>query len=190
MAMLALMMPPLTHVKAVPAMMPLSPADLRSTIGLGGRTGDTITVAEPEMAPLVARTVFVNVPANGPAVKRPELGLIDPPPATTDQTGAIGTILPDASRPTAANCWKALGSIVAGFGVTVIVASTGDATVTVTVAVPEIVPLVALTVLVNVPAVTPAVKTPVEASIVPPPLATDHTGVMTKALPPASVPVA
>src|ERR1044071_2817482 len=153
-AMLALMMPPLTHVKAVPAMMPSSPADLRSTIGLGGRTGDTITVADPEIAPLVALTVFVNVPANGPAVKRPVLALIDPPPATTDQTGAIGTMLPEASRPTAANCCVALGSMVAGFGVTVIVARTGEGTVTVTVAVPETVPLVALTVLVKVPAVT------------------------------------
>src|SRR4051812_35636482 len=88
MAMLALMMPPLTQVKAVPAMMPLSPALFRLTIGLGGRAGETMTVAVPDTAPLVALTVFVNVPANGPAVKRPVLALIDPPPATTDQTGA------------------------------------------------------------------------------------------------------
>src|ERR1051325_11106849 len=159
-----------------------------------------MTVAVPETAPLMAFTVFVNVPANGPAVKRPVDPLIVPPPATTDQTGAIGKTLPAASRPTAVNCCVALTSIAAGFGVTVIVVSPAPppppppppppVTVTVTVAVPDTLPLVAFTVPVNVPAVTPAVKTPVEALMVPPPLTTDQTGVMANASPAPSVPMA
>src|SRR3954467_949601 len=72
-AMLALMTPPITQVKAVPAMMPLRPADFRSTSGGVGGKAVTLTVALPKIAPLVALTVVVNVPENGPAVKRPVL---------------------------------------------------------------------------------------------------------------------
>src|SRR3954469_19063806 len=105
MAMLALMTPPMTQVNAVPAMMPLAAAVLRSTSG--GTTGGvtvTVTVAVPEIAPLVALTVLVKVPARIPAVNRPVLPLIVPPPLTTDQAGEIGTMVPLASRPTALNC--------------------------------------------------------------------------------------
>src|SRR5580765_8837023 len=81
----------------------------------------TITVANPEMPPLVALTVSVNVPATLPAVNRPELLLIDPPPDTMDQVGVIETRLPRASRPVAVNGWSApMGRV--GLGVTVIVA--------------------------------------------------------------------
>ena len=47
--------------------------------------------------------------------------------------------------------------------------------VTIAVAVPKMVPLVALTVLVNVPVTAPAVKRPVEALMVPPPAVTAYT---------------
>jgi hypothetical protein len=70
--------------------------------------------------------------------------------------------------------------IVAGFGVTVIVAS-GPA-VTMTVA-NDVTPLhVTDTVLVNVPAVVPAVKSPA-CVIVPPPATTDHVGVTLRTAP-------
>ena len=132
----------------------------------------TVTVAVPEIAPLVALTVLVNVPATAPAVKRPVAALMLPPPFTTDQTGEIGKMLPSPSRPTAVNCCVPLVWTEAGFGVTVMVASDrgkrGHGS-RFAVAKPETVPLVALTVLVNVPATAPAVKRPVLASMVPPP---------------------
>jgi hypothetical protein len=65
-----------------------------------------VTVAVPEMLPLVALTVLVNVPSVAPAVKRPVVLPMAPPLATTDQvaTGEIATTLPPASLPTAVNC--------------------------------------------------------------------------------------
>ena len=122
-----------------------------------------------------------------PAVKSPDVGLIEPPPATTDQLGTIGITLPLASLPTAVNCWVVLMTSETGFGVTVIVAS-GPAT-TMTVAVPDIPSLVALTVLLYVPGTVPAVKRP-DAPIVPPPAAMDHAGVTATAAPAKSEPVA
>ena len=106
-----------------------------------------MTVAVPKIAPLVALTVLVNVPDVVPAVNKPALAIV-PPPLTTDQVGVIATTLPFASLPTAVNSWVPPVGNVAEAGVTVIVAN-GPA-VTVTVAVPEIAPLVAVTVLVNV----------------------------------------
>src|SRR3954468_11054656 len=56
MAMFALMMPRLTQVNAVPAMMPFAAALPRLISGAGAEPV-TFTVAVPEMAPLVAVTV-------------------------------------------------------------------------------------------------------------------------------------
>lgn len=61
---------------------------------------------------------------------------------------------------------------------------------TVTVAVPKIVPLVARTLLGNVPVVLPAVKTPVVATMVPGGLTVDQAGVIATTLPFASLPTA
>ena len=177
------------QVTAVPAMMPFRAAVPRFTIGAGGATFVTITVALPEMAPLVACTVLLNVPVAAPAVNKPVDEMV--PPRPTDQTGMIGMTLPLASRPTAVNCCVPFVCTVAGFGVTVIVASTGaGATITTTVAEPKVPPTVACTVLVNVPPVGPAVKTPVLALMVPPLFTTDHTGMMVTVLPLASLPTA
>ena len=62
--------------------------------------------------------------------------------------------------------------------------------VTIAVAVPKIVPLVARTVLVNVPVTAPAVKRPEPALMAPPPAVTDQTGVIATTLPFASRPTA
>ena len=70
----------------------------------------------------MAWTVLVNVPGTVPAVNRPAPSMV-PPPATTDQVGAIGTTLPPASLPTAVNCCVPSMASVAGLGVTVMVAS-------------------------------------------------------------------
>ena len=156
----------------------------------GPATGVTVTVAEPEIAPLVATTVLAYVPVTAPAVKTPVLALIVPPPFTTDQTTVIATTLPLASRPTAVNCCVAPGATDTGLGVTVMVASAAAGGVTVTVAVPEIAPTAALTVLVNVPPTVPAVKRPVPLSMLPPPTTTDQTGVIATTLPLASLPTA
>src|SRR5579862_595360 len=112
---------------------------------------------------------------------------IEPPPVMIAHVGVIATVLPPASLPTAVNCCVPLIATDAGFGVTVIVASAPE--VTTTVAVPEMVPLVAVTVLVYVPGVVPAVNKP-PLPMVPPPFATDHAGVMATTLPLASVPTA
>src|SRR6185503_4224441 len=61
--------------------------------------------------------------------------------------------------------------------------------VTITVATPDSVPLVACTVPLNVPAVAPAVKFPLELML-PPPFTTDQTGVIGVTLPPTSLPTA
>src|SRR5579862_1631704 len=190
MLMLALIRPFVLQVIAVPAMIPLSAAVPRFAMGGGGVVPVTVTVAVPEMAPLVALTVLANVPPALPAVKRPVLMLMVPPPFTTVHAGAIGTMLPLASRPTAANVWVALASTVTGFGVTVMVASAGAVAVSVTVAVPETLPLVALTVLANVPAVVPAVKRPLVELMVPPPFTAVQTGEIGTTLPFASLPTA
>ena len=138
----------------------------------------TVTFAVPKIEPLVALTLAGKVPVVLPAVKRPEAGTMLPGGLTVDQTGVIATTLPKASRPTAVNCCVAPMRSV-GFGVTVIVAS-GPA-VTMTVAEPEMLPLVARAVLVNVPVVAPAVNRP-ELPIVPPPAATLHVGVFARTL--------
>src|SRR5688572_4175642 len=150
----------------------------------------TITVAVPATPLLVARTVLSNVPAVPPAVKTPEFALIVPPLFTTDQTGVMPIGLPLASLPTAVNCWFVLISTDAGFGVTMMVTTVGAGGVTMTVAVPEMAPLVARTVFVNVPAVVPAVNAPLPAIIAPPPATTDHVGVIATTLPIASLPTA
>ena len=154
----------------------------------GGGATITVTVAEPKVAPTVARTVLVKVPPAAPAVKRPVAALMVPPPFTTDQTGVMLTVLLLASLPTAVNCCVNPGASVTGSGLTTMLVNGPLATITV--AVPLTLPLVALTVLENVPASVPAVNTPVLASMVPPPLTTDHTAVMGTALPFASVPIA
>jgi hypothetical protein len=166
-------------------MIPFGAAAPRFTIGAGA-VEFTVTVAVPEIVPLVALTVLLKVPAVPPEVKRPVFGSIDPPPFTTDHTGEIAMTLPFPSRPVAANCCDEFVRSEAGFGVTVMLAS---AAVTVTVAVPEIEPLVALTVLANVPVEDPAVKSP-PLVIVPPLAATDHVGVSGTTLPAASLPTA
>src|SRR4051812_3349025 len=117
MAMSALIVPPVTHVNAVPAMMPIGSAAPRN-----GGPPVTTTVAKPSMPPLDASTVLVNVPVSPPAVNSPLLS-IAPPFATTDHVGEIVTTLPPASLPTAVNCCVALRPSVSGFGVTVMVAS-------------------------------------------------------------------
>ena len=129
----------------------------------------------------------VKVPGNVPAANRPELPLMAPPPATTDQVGVIATTLPLASLPTAVNCWAAPMPRLAGSGVIVMLASAPA--LTVTVANPETPPLVALTVLVYVPGTVPAVNRPT-ALIVPPLATTDQVGVVGTTLPKASLPVA
>jgi hypothetical protein len=156
------------------------------TVMLASGPGVTVTVAVPVSPSLLACTVLMNVPLTVPAVKRPASST-EPPPATMDQVGVNCTTLPPASRPTAVNSRVAPTLKEAGFGVTVIVAS-GPA-VTLTVAVPEMLPLVALAVLTNVPGVPPAVKRP-EAPIVPPPAAMDQTGVIATGLPATSLPTA
>jgi hypothetical protein len=65
-----------------------------------------MTLAVPEIEPLVAMTVLENVPATEPAVKRPVL-VMAPPPAATDQAGTNEITTPWASLPTAVNCWVA-----------------------------------------------------------------------------------
>src|SRR5579859_2063983 len=158
---------------------------------MGSGAAVTIAVAKPEMPPLDALTVLVKVPGVLPAVNNPDAPLIAPPPATTDHVGAgvMGTTAPVASLPTAVYWMVALVIAPPGFGVTVMVASTPGA-VTITVANPEMDPLVALTVLVNVPAVRPAVNKPEELLMAPPPATIDHVGVMATTLPLASLPTA
>ena len=151
----------------------------------------TVTVAVPKIVPLVALTVLANTPVVLPAVKRPVPAMMLPGGLTVVQTGVIATALPFASWPTAVNCCVAPMSRV-GFGVTVIVAS-GPA-VTLTVAVPKIVPWVALTVFANGPVTVPAVKGAVSpvvpAGMVPPPAVTDQLGLIVTTLPLASLPTA
>ena len=60
------------------------------------------------MAPTAARTVFANVPAVVPAVKRPDVGLIAPPPATTDHAGVI---VDDVTRRVLADGRELLGRV-------------------------------------------------------------------------------
>src|ERR1019366_2587498 len=146
----------------------------------------TMTVAKPASPPLLARTVLANVPDTVPAVKRP-VALMAPPFATTAHTGVIATGFPAMSLPAAVNCWVALSVMVAGVGVTVMVAS-GPA-VTTTGAVAESKPPVALTGMLKVPGAAPAVKRP-PPSTVPPPATTDHVAAIAIVLPPASLPVA
>ena len=121
-----------------------------------------------------------------PAVNTP-VELTVPPPFTTVQVGVNCTTLPDASLPTATNCCGAPTASVAGLGVTVMVA-TGP-TVTITVAVAEMDPLVALMVLAYVPGAPAALNTPL-ASMDPPPLTTDHVIVVGDSTPPKSLPTA
>src|SRR5689334_23206093 len=150
-AMSALMVPPMTHVNAVPAMIPFGAAAPRLMVpgvgpggGGGGGGAVTVTVALPEIDPLVAVTEFAKVPDVPPAVNNP-VALVLPPPFATDQTGVRLTALPPASLPTATYCCVAPCCIDIGFGVTVMVAS-GPA-ITMTVALLESVPLTALMVL-------------------------------------------
>jgi hypothetical protein len=112
----------------------------------GVQGGVTVTVAVPETVPLEACTVFGNVPVAVPAVNKPVVLLMVPPPATTDHVGVMATGLPEASFPAAVNCRVVPLVTKAGFGVTTIEAN-GPA-MTVTVAVPVTPPLLAVTVLV------------------------------------------
>ena len=143
-------------------------------------------MAAPDTAPLVAVTVFVKVPATAPAVNSPAPSTA-PPPATTDQVGAMATTLPLASFPTAVNNCVPPTESDAGLGVTVMVAS--GPVVTVTVAVPDTAPLVAWTVLMKVPGTAPAVNSP-PLVIAPPPATTDQVGARATMFPLASFPTA
>ena len=73
------------------------------------------------------------MPVTAPAVKLP-VPLMVPPLATTDHVGVIAMMLPAPSLPVAMNCCVSSTTTVAGFGVTVIVASTGGLLTTMTVA--------------------------------------------------------
>jgi hypothetical protein len=91
------------------------------TVIVASGPGVTMTVAVAEIPRQVASTVLVNVPGVAPAVKRPVLGLIVPPPETTDQTmvPALGvTLAPSKSVPDAVNCTVPFTATVAGFGAT------------------------------------------------------------------------
>jgi hypothetical protein len=177
------MMPPVTHVIVDPARIPKPVVVPGGAIGPEGDV--TIAVAVPKIVPLVALTVFVNVPTAPPAVNGAVSPVVPagmvPPPAVTDQVGANGEImLPLPSLPTAVYVIVVLIGNVPGFGVTVIVASGPAVTMTVAKAV---MPLhVTETVLVNVPATVPAVKSPV-CVIVPPPATTAHVGVTLRTAP-------
>ena len=186
----ATMLPPASRPTAVNCCVPVmtSETGFGETVIVASGPVVTVTVAEPETAPLVARTVLENVPGAVPAVNRPA-PVIVPPLATTDQVGETETTLPPASRPTTVNCCVPLMASDTGFGVTVIVASAPVVTVTVTVAAPDTLPLVAVTVLAKVPGTVPAVKSPAP-SRVPPPATIDQAGAMATTLPPASRPTA
>src|SRR3954470_6966557 len=124
--------------------------------------------------------------AEPPAVNSPAPSIVPPP--LTDHVGVNGTVLPAASFATAENCSVPAVAMVWLSGLTTIVAIVGTgAPVTVTVAVPLMLPLVALTV--DVPGAAPAVKSP-ELVMVPLPLVTDHVGVMATMFPWASFPTA
>src|SRR5438309_1480327 len=110
-----------------------------------------------------------------------------PPPASTDQVGAMATTLPFASLPAAENCCVAVTGSVTGFGVTTTDASAPGSTVTV--AVPLSPRLLAWTELAKVPAVVPAVNRP-EPLMAPPLATTDHVGVNCTTFPDASLPTA
>ena len=79
----------------------------------------TITVAVLVMLPLVAMTVFVNVPGVEAAVNTP-VALIVPPPVTTDHVGLMATDAPEKSIPTAVNCCVPFAAMVFGLGETLI----------------------------------------------------------------------
>jgi hypothetical protein len=81
----------------------------------------TVTVAVPDLPPLVAWTVAVNTPGTVPAVKMP-FASTAPPPARIDHCGEISTTAPSASLPTARNCCVALTARV-GFGETTMLVS-------------------------------------------------------------------
>src|ERR1035437_5132772 len=148
----------------------------------------TVIVAKPAIEPLEARTLLMNVPVTVPAVYNPACVMLAPfAVVTTAHVGVNTTTFPAASFPTAVNCCVPLIDMIAGFGVMVMLAS--GPPVTVTVAVPESVPLVAVTELVNVPGVIPAVNIP-PPSTVPPPAALDQVVATTTVFPPSSFPVA
>src|SRR3954462_959940 len=62
----ALIVPLLTHVTAVPAMIPFRAAVPSGTSGAGAALEVTVTVAVPFTAPLLACTVLVKVPVTPP----------------------------------------------------------------------------------------------------------------------------
>jgi hypothetical protein len=66
--------------------------------------------------------VLTNVPTTDPAVNRPEL-LMLPPPPVTDHVGEIATALPFASFPTPVNSRVPFTATVAESGLTVMVAN-------------------------------------------------------------------
>src|SRR2546423_2970209 len=89
------------------------------TVMVASGPATTVTVADAAIPRQVATTVLVT-PATGPAVKRPVLGLMEPPPVT-DQTMAPGlgvTLAPVKSVPAAVNCTVPFGATVVGFGET------------------------------------------------------------------------
>ena len=83
----------------------------------------TVTVAVPEIAPLVAVTVFGERAGAAPAVNSPSLALMVPPPFTTDHTGVIAMTLPLGIPADGGELLRRARLHDAGFGVTVIVAS-------------------------------------------------------------------
>src|SRR3990170_1757730 len=177
------------QVKAEPARSPCVSAVPSG--GPGGGEAVTVAVAKPETSPLVARTVLTNVPGVVPAVNKPVLPSMVPPPATTDHVGAgeIATIAPVASWPSAVYWIVPPTTAPPGLGVTDMAANSPGA-VTVTVAKPSMPPLVARTVFWNVPVPVPAVNKPVLPSMAPPPATTDQVGVIATRLLSASLPVA
>ena len=155
------------------------------------RTGGaavTETLAVPVRPPLAAVTVN-GPPAVEPALNKPDEPIVPPPLTDQPNDGCGLKAWPNWSRPVALNCCVPPAWTEALAGATVIVARTGGAAVTETLAVPVRPPLAAVTVN-GPPAVEPALNRPAEP-IVPPPL-TDQVndGCGLKAWPNWSRPVA
>ncbi|MBK5186864.1 MAG: hypothetical protein JJD97_01395 [Gemmatimonadaceae bacterium] len=117
MATFAAIVPPVTHVTSVPAMIPFAAA-LPKVASATGAVSDTMIVATPNFAPLLAFTLPVNVPVFAPAVNKPEEASMVPPLFTMLHAGVIDMALPDPSVPDAVNCDVPPGGRSCGFGET------------------------------------------------------------------------
>ena len=100
----------LDRIVKVPGLANVWVPPIASACGFGvtvmvARAADvTVTVAEAAILPTLATTVLVYVAATVPAVNRPLLALMVPPPAATDQLGETDSTWPAASLTTAVNC--------------------------------------------------------------------------------------